>query len=102
LIAILCEGNGTEEGFVGDDTLFYGSTHEKDNYPGTGIDFSPNVGENAKNPLFRRIVNRYLHAERQTINPNISPNRKEFKVKWREVVDEMEKFSPDLVLISAG
>ena len=29
-------GNGTEDGFKDDVTLFYGSSHEKDNYPGTG------------------------------------------------------------------
>ena len=29
-------GNGTEEGFKENPCLFFGSTHEKDNYPGTG------------------------------------------------------------------
>ena len=32
-------GNGTEEGFIPHETLFYGSTHELDNFPGTGMSF---------------------------------------------------------------
>lgn len=29
-------GNGTEDGFLHNSSLFYGSTHELDNFPGTG------------------------------------------------------------------
>jgi len=87
-------GNGTEEGFVPDDTLFYGSTHEKDNFPGTGKDPSPYVGDQAKTPLHRRIVNRTLPAGPASV--------KQFHVKWAQVVDEMALFAPDLVIISAG
>jgi acetoin utilization deacetylase AcuC-like enzyme len=55
-------GNGTEEGFIPYHDLFYGSTHEYGNYPGTGVDPSPNVGDRATTPLNRRIVNRTLKA----------------------------------------
>jgi acetoin utilization deacetylase AcuC-like enzyme len=55
-------GNGTEEGFEPYDNLFYGSTHEKDNYPGTGRDPSPNIGDKAVREVDRRIVNRTLVA----------------------------------------
>ncbi len=41
-------GNGTEEGFTPFPHLFYGSTHEKDNYPGTGKDPSPFIGTNKR------------------------------------------------------
>ena len=53
-------GNGTEDGFIPHDYLFFGSTHEKDNYPGTGKDPSPYIGGKVKNEIDRRIVNRYL------------------------------------------
>lgn len=100
-------GNGTEEGFEGDESLFYGSTHEKDNYPGTGIDPSPYVGESAKNEIDRRIVNRYLiggDGDRQYKKPDKvnKSSRSDFRIKWTEVVEEMKLFNPDLVIFSAG
>ena len=67
-------GNGTEEGFIPDETLFYGSTHELDNFPGTGRDPSPYVGVKAKKPLHRRIVNRTLNAGPCSV--------KQFHNKW--------------------
>lgn len=86
-------GNGTEEGFSDDPSLFYGSTHEKDNFPGTGKE-PKDKGERAKSEKNRRIVNRYLQR---------GPKSKvEFKTKWREVVDEMLRFKPQLVIVSAG
>ena len=65
---------GTEEGFTKDPTLFYGSTHEEDNFPGTGDDHSPYVGENARDPLHRRIVDRTLTRGPLSVA--------EFRVKW--------------------
>ena len=119
-------GNGTEDGFWDSSTLFYGSTHEKDNFPGSDTDvicqvnvvfdaFSNRVllmnfcfscycagtgkeptlkGSRAKKEIDRRIVNRYLHR-----GPG---SRTEFRTKWKEVVEEMERFGPELVIISAG
>ena len=65
---------GTEEGFIPDETLFYGSTHEVDNFPGTGIDPSPYVGERAKKAIDRRIVDRTLNRGPVSVH--------EFCVKW--------------------
>ena len=42
----------------------------------------------------RRIVNRFIHAG--------EGSRDEFRSKWAEVIVEMVRFSPRLVLISAG
>jgi len=86
-------GNGTEEGFLPDETLFYGSTHEKDNYPGTGREPKP---EHKLLPVNRRIVNRYLDTRHRL------STREQFRIKWRQVVDEMVLFQPDLVIFSAG
>ena len=87
-------GNGTEEGFVPFENLFYASTHEKDNFPGTGIDPSPYVGDKARDPLHRRIVNRTL--------PGGPKSRGEFRIKWLQILKEMELFQPQLIIISAG
>jgi acetoin utilization deacetylase AcuC-like enzyme len=85
--------NGSE-GKVEGPTLFYGSTHEKDNFPGTGLDRSPFVGDRSRRTVDRRIVNRALCRGPQS--------RQMFKEKWIEVLREMERFGPDLVIISAG
>jgi acetoin utilization deacetylase AcuC-like enzyme len=52
------------------------------------------VGDKAKNCLHRRIVNRTIKS-----GPK-SPA--EFRVKWREIVREMVRFQPELVILSAG
>ncbi len=85
-------GNGTEEGFEASDNLFYGSTHEQDNYPGTGRE-PKHLGSDAKE-IHRRIVNRYLTAGPESKN--------QFRVKWQQIIDEMKRFSPGMVIISAG
>jgi acetoin utilization deacetylase AcuC-like enzyme len=88
-------GNGTENGFRTSETLFYGSTHQRNGYPGTGNDPSPYVGDKAKDPLHRRIVNRYTNVGKNNSSPN-------FRVKWAEILSEMIRFGPNFVIISAG
>lgn len=87
-------GNGTEEGFTPNDTLFYGSTHEKDNFPGTGVDPSPYIGDKVKDDLHRRIVNRTIGRGHESV--------KEFRIKWAQIIEEMVLFRPDLIIFSAG
>jgi acetoin utilization deacetylase AcuC-like enzyme len=128
-------GNGSAHGFVHDPSIFYGSTHKKDNYPGTGrepylipvpIDEIVEMRDELGDELFaaicgdlsgpapfdmpatagmkitvaeendkRRIVDR-------TIVANGALSRRSFRLKWREVVYEMVRFKPQLVIISAG
>jgi acetoin utilization deacetylase AcuC-like enzyme len=81
------------KGFIPNETLFYGSTHEKDNYPGTGAE--PRlIGTNAVRDQDRRIVNRYLDAGEES--------KPQFRVKWAQIIEEMERFSPELIIFSAG
>lgn len=87
-------GNGTEEAFLNDGDLFYGSTHQKDCYPGTGKDPSPYVGALAKKEIHRRIVNRLIRT-----GPT---NRDDFRKGWLEILQEMHRFAPQIVIISAG
>lgn len=83
-------GNGTQEIFYQDPTVFYFSTHELGNYPGTGL--KEEIGEGAGKgftlncPILPSLRSReeVLHA---------------FDVLLRE---RMQHFQPDLVLISAG
>eukprot|EP01041_Mallomonas_annulata_P004881 gene4881-9732_t len=86
-------GNGTEEGFAPYPNLFYGSTHQSPNFPGTGPE--PDlIGDDAVDEIHRRIVNRHL-----TAGPI---SREEFRCKWMQILQEMERFAPGLVIISAG
>jgi acetoin utilization deacetylase AcuC-like enzyme len=87
-------GNGTEEAFIDDEDLFYGSTHQKGSYPGTGKDPSPYVGAMAKYEFQRRIVNRLIRT-----GPT---NRDDFRKGWLEILQEMHRFGPQIVIISAG
>mmetsp|Transcript_10566 Transcript_10566/g.9503 ORF Transcript_10566/g.9503 Transcript_10566/m.9503 type:complete len:441 (-) Transcript_10566:32-1354(-) len=87
-------GNGSEDGALEDESIFFGSTHEKDNYPGTGADPTPNIGDKVLNPKHRRIVNRYLQRGPYS--------RVQFKEKWKQIIDEMILFKPELIFISAG
>lgn len=86
-----------------DSSLFYGSTHEKDNFPNTGKDPSPAVGTKSKDPIHRRIVNRYLTPYRNGRGlGNEVTIRDQFYEKWIEILNEMVLFQPELVIISAG
>ncbi|KAJ1399907.1 hypothetical protein B484DRAFT_339310, partial [Ochromonadaceae sp. CCMP2298] len=87
-------GNGTESGFTPNNNLFYGSTHEVDSWPKSAKDPSPLVGQSAISPHDRRIVNRQLSAG--------SASKEEFRDKWRDILSEMERFRPGLVIMCAG
>lgn len=83
-------GNGTQEIFYQDPSVFYFSTHEKGSYPGTGA--AEETGEGS--------------GEGSTLNCPIQPNSSSrfevlnaFKGQLRE---QMKIFKPELVLISAG
>ncbi|PJD95541.1 MAG: histone deacetylase [Parachlamydia sp.] len=83
-------GDGTEDIFDNDPTVFYFSTHEKGNYPGTG--FAEHTGSGK--------------GEGTIMNCPIAGGakaREEVLKAFREkLIPAMEAFSPDLVMISAG
>lgn len=76
---------GTEAGFLRDKSLFYGSTHEQGIYPDTGAEDKRRG---------HRIVNRFL-----TAGP---ASRQQFRDAWEEILEAMEAFRPEAVIISAG
>jgi acetoin utilization deacetylase AcuC-like enzyme len=78
-------GNGTENIFYEDDTVFYFSTHEAHNYPFTGQveDIGKGKGEGYnKNIPYKNGI-----------------NDEEFLALFDELPDD---FNPDIVLVSAG
>jgi acetoin utilization deacetylase AcuC-like enzyme len=79
-------GNGTQAAFESDADLFYASTHQSPLYPGTGSRDERGVGGNILNvPLPPGAgSDAFRHAME------------------REVVPALDKFKPELVMISAG
>jgi acetoin utilization deacetylase AcuC-like enzyme len=84
----LHHGNGTQEIFYEDDTVFYFSVHQYPHYPGTGSGSETGEGE----------------GEGYTLNCPVSAGSgiDAYVEAFDELHDRMESFRPELVLISAG
>lgn len=82
-------GNGTEEFFYEDPSVLFFSTHNARAYPGTGAPSRTGAGE----------------GEGYTINVHLECGATEYDMlkKWdQRLMPAVERFRPDLVLISAG
>ena len=82
-------GNGTQHIFEADPTVFYISLHQYPFYPGTGSRDETGIGE----------------GEGYTLNIPLSAGTGEEKyieAFTNEIVPTLEKFKPELLLISAG
>ena len=78
-------GNGTQDIFWDDASLFYGSTHQFPFYPGTGAAAETGVGN---------IFNAPLRA---------GDGSKEFRQAMETIIlPALKRFSPDFLIISAG
>ncbi|NGX43307.1 MAG: Histone deacetylase-like amidohydrolase [Chlamydiae bacterium] len=83
-------GNGTQEIFYGDPSVFYFSTHQHPLYPGTGSEAETGkdkgVGTTLNCPIF----------------PGSNSRVEVTDAFEKKLVPAMETFQPDLVMISAG
>jgi acetoin utilization deacetylase AcuC-like enzyme len=82
-------GNGTQDIFYEDPTVFYFSTHQWPCYPGTGAPFETGAGK----------------GKGTILNCPLPPGSggKEVIAAFREkLVPAMKQFKPELVLVSAG
>ena len=78
-------GNGTQDIFFDDPTVFYASTHQMPLYPGSGAKDEVGAGNICNAPL----------------SPGMDGQG--FREAFRErVLPELEAFGPELVIISAG
>ncbi|WP_075217639.1 histone deacetylase family protein [Mongoliimonas terrestris] len=78
-------GNGTQDIFWADPSVFYASTHQMPLYPGTGAISETGVGNICNAPLFAGADG---VAFREAMSDKIIP--------------ALDAFAPDLVIISAG
>jgi acetoin utilization deacetylase AcuC-like enzyme len=77
-------GNGTQAAFEEDPSLFYASVHQWPHYPGTGAPSETGVG-NIANAIVAP------HADRAG-----------WRSAFERVMDKVDAFAPDLILVSAG
>lgn len=79
-------GNGTQEIFYHDSSVFYFSTHQEGIYPGTG-----KLDERGVGNIYNCPIQRTSNARIELI-----------KAYEETLPDLMEQFKPELILISAG
>jgi len=79
-------GNGTEDAFARDDSVFYLSTHRYPFYPGTGGPYT--LGDP---PVATRNLPLPAHTP---------PDR--FHAAWEAGMAEVVEFAPELIVVSAG
>lgn len=79
-------GNGTQEIFYSDPSVFYFSTHQEGIYPGTGKKTEVGAGNICNVPITGGVGSRI----------------KVLKAYEKELFEAMEIFKPDLILLSAG
>lgn len=78
-------GNGTQATFENNAEVFYASTHEMPNYPGTGYQSETGVGN---------IVNVPLASGDSGV---------QFREKYQQIIfPALKQFKPELILLSAG
>ena len=78
-------GNGTQAAFYNNAEVFYASSHEMPNYPGTGNPSETGVGNIVNVPL----------ASGET--------GQQFREKYSDkILPALKQFNPDLILLSAG
>ncbi len=82
-------GNGTQEIFNNDPSVFYFSTHDKDNYPGTGHEHERGLGQAIGTKMNVPFSNG-PHARDTIYNA------------FTTLATAMKAFSPQFVFISAG
>ncbi|MBS4167795.1 histone deacetylase [Parachlamydia sp. AcF125] len=86
----LHHGDGTEDIFKDDPSVFYFSTHEQGNYPGTGDTLFAGEGEGVGT-----ILNCPIRGGEEA-------RFEILKAFYKKLIPAMETFVPNLVLISAG
>ena len=83
-------GNGTEEIFDSDPSVFYFSTHQKGIYPGTGLEEDIGKGEAKGTKL------------NVPIEGGVGSRERVFQAFLQKLIPAMKKFQPEFVFISCG
>jgi acetoin utilization deacetylase AcuC-like enzyme len=81
-------GNGTQHHFYDREDVFFASTHRHPFYPGTGHESEKGVKAGLGFTM--------------NVELNAGMGDKDFKSAWGGIFPEVEKFAPELILVSAG
>ncbi|MCD5412247.1 histone deacetylase [Thermodesulfovibrionales bacterium] len=82
-------GNGTQDIFDEDDTVYFFSTHQYPHYPGTGSNIERGRGKGAG----------YTY----NVAMRAGAGNKEYLYVYQDILPQLvAKFSPDIILVSAG
>lgn len=82
-------GNGTQDIFYDDPSVFYFSTHETMSFPGTGSIKETGIGKGEGFNFNHRLAHR-------------SGDKDILKVYKEKLPPLVQKFNPDIILVSAG
>jgi acetoin utilization deacetylase AcuC-like enzyme len=82
-------GNGTQDAFYDDKSVFYFSTHQVFAYPGTGNESETGVGKGVG------------YTANHPLMPN-SSDKEYLEVYEEELAKAYDFFDPDIILVSAG
>ena len=82
-------GNGTQDTFYADDTVYYFSSHQAFTYPGTGAEAERGVEKGID------------YTENHPIMPD-SGDRELLEIYQNDLPRAVAVFSPDIILVSAG
>ncbi len=82
-------GNGTQEAFYGDDTVFYFSSHQAFAYPGTGAESERGRGRGLG------------YTANHPVMPD-SGDRELLEIYGHDLPEAVQRFVPDIILVSAG
>ena len=82
-------GNGTQERFYADPTVFFCSLHQHPHYPGTGHPWEDGSGKGRGTTLNLPFPSGSTWADYQTVYA-------------QKILPALDSFHPDLILISAG
>ena len=82
-------GNGTQHSFYKDSSIFYSSTHQYPFYPGTGGEDETGTGDGLGSNL--NLPMQAFSGDTDYLN-----------VIENKLVPAIQKFNPDLIIISAG
>lgn len=82
-------GNGTQDTFYDDDTVFYFSSHQAFAYPGTGAEGERGIGKGTG------------YTANHPVMPD-SGDRELLEIYETDLPEAVQRFAPDIILVSAG
>ncbi len=103
-------GNGTQDIFQNDASVFYASTHQSPCFPGTGSEHETGVGNilnielapGTHGPEFRDAYQHKIFPALETFKPDLLIISAGFDAHWRDPLAQLEVEEDDFAFITQG